>query len=176
MGTPIYVETTIRAPLEEVWRLTQSPDLHQRWDLRLTRIGYLPRPDPGQPQRFRYETRIGFGLAVVGEGESVGERDGADGTRASALRFWSGDPRSSGEQRFYEGPIAFRFPLVLSGVADVHEWFDDATQRFGIDVRVTNRTWGPLFGYRGWFTAEWPPCSRETIPRHVRPVREERRE
>jgi len=37
----------------------------------------------------------------------------------------------AGEPRFYDGPIAFRFPLVLSGVAGVHEWFDDATQRFG---------------------------------------------
>jgi uncharacterized protein DUF4166 len=25
----------------------------------------------------------------------------------------------SGEQRFYEGPVAFSFPLVLSGVAEV---------------------------------------------------------
>jgi uncharacterized protein DUF4166 len=82
----------------------------------------------------------------------------------------------SGEQRFYEGPVAFRFPLLLSGVADVHEWFDDATQRFGIEVVVTNRTWGRLFGYRGWFTVEWPRCSRDSVPARVRPVREERRE
>jgi uncharacterized protein DUF4166 len=82
----------------------------------------------------------------------------------------------SDEQRFYEGPIAFRFPLLFSGVAEVHEWFDDATQRFGIEVVVTNRTWGRLFGYRGWFTVEWPPCPRDAVPPHVRPVREERRE
>ena len=50
-------------------------------------------------------------------------------------------------------------------------------RRFGIEVVVTNRTWGRLFGYRGWFTAEWPRCSRGIrFPRHVRPVREERRE
>jgi hypothetical protein len=82
----------------------------------------------------------------------------------------------SGEQRFYEGPIAFRFPLLFSGVADVREWFDDATQLFRIEVVVTNRTWGRLFGYRGWFTAEWPRCARDAVPPHVRPVREERRE
>lgn len=28
----------------------------------------------------------------------------------------------SGEQRFYEGPVAFRIPLALSGVAEVCEW------------------------------------------------------
>jgi hypothetical protein len=93
---------------------------------------------------------------------SVGERGG--------LRL------RSGEQRFYEGPVAFRFPLLFSGVADVHEWFDEAADRFRIEVVVTNRTWGRLFGYRGWFTVEWPSCSSATVPPHVRPVREERRE
>jgi hypothetical protein len=58
----------------------------------------------------------------------------------------------------------------------VHEWFDDASQRFGIEVVVTNRTWGRLFGYRGWFTAEWPSCPRDAVPAHVRPLSEERRE
>jgi hypothetical protein len=28
----------------------------------------------------------------------------------------------SGEQRFYEGPVAFTFPLLFSGVATVCEW------------------------------------------------------
>lgn len=75
--------------------------------------------------------------------------------------------------------IAIQAPLDLllfSGVADVREWFDDATQRFGIEVVVTNRAWGRLFGYRGWFTAEWPTCPRGAVPPHVRPIREERRE
>lgn len=82
----------------------------------------------------------------------------------------------SGEQRFYEGLIGFRFPMMFSGVADVCEWFDDDSGRFHIEVDVRNRFWGPLFGYRGWFKAEWKPCSPEDVPSHVRPVREERRE
>jgi hypothetical protein len=57
----------------------------------------------------------------------------------------------SGEQRFYEGLLAFRFPLMFSGVADVHEWYDDTAQQFRIDVRATNRFWGPLFGHHGHF-------------------------
>jgi len=114
MGKPIYVEIPIRAPLEELWRLTQTPDLHQRWDLRFTRIAYLPRPDPAGPQRFLYETRIGFGLAVAGEGETVGERDLVDGTRSSALRFWSEDPKSliregSGYWKYVPDGGAIRF-------------------------------------------------------------------
>ena len=81
----------------------------------------------------------------------------------------------SGEQRFYEGPVAFRFPLAFSGVADVCEWFDDSTSRYRIQVDVTNRIWGPLFGYRGSFDVEWIEAPRGP-PRSVRPRREERRD
>ena len=80
----------------------------------------------------------------------------------------------SGEQRFYEGPLAFRFPLLFSGVADVHEWYDEGKGRFGIEVRVSNRVWGPLFGYRGWFDVEWREV--ESVPAYARPRREESRE
>lgn len=81
----------------------------------------------------------------------------------------------SGEQRFYEGPLAFRFPMFFSGVADVCEWFDDSTGRYQIQVNVTNRIWGPLFGYRGSFDVEWVEASNG-LPESIRPKREERRE
>jgi hypothetical protein len=82
----------------------------------------------------------------------------------------------SGEQRFFEGPLAFRFPMPLSGTADVCEWYDESSRRFRIDVRVHNRRWGPLFGYRGSFTVEWVATQASTIPAHVLPRRTERRE
>ncbi|MDQ1391605.1 MAG: hypothetical protein QOF30_582 [Acidimicrobiaceae bacterium] len=82
----------------------------------------------------------------------------------------------TGEQRFYEGRVAFRFPMVLSGVAEVREWWDEATQQFRIEVTVTNRVFGPLFGYRGGFTVTEKPCFPEDIPLDVRPLREEARE
>ena len=82
----------------------------------------------------------------------------------------------SGEQRFYEGPIAFRFPPLFSGVAEVREWWDGDAERFRIDVRVVNQVFGPLFGYRGSFTVVERECSPEEIPLDVRPLREERRE
>ena len=80
----------------------------------------------------------------------------------------------SGEQRFYERRAGFRFPLLLSGVAEVREWYDDAAACFRIEVAVANARFGRLFGYRGRFHAEERPC-RE-VPAHVKPVREERRE
>lgn len=81
----------------------------------------------------------------------------------------------SGEQRFYEGPISFRFPMALSGVAEVCEWFDDASGRYRIEVAVSNRRWGPLFGYRGAFDCEWI-ATPDGPPASALPRREERRE
>jgi hypothetical protein len=90
----IHVEVPVRCALEEVWQRTQEPALHERWDLRFTDIHELPHPDAALPQRFSYATRIGFGLRIEGEGETVGSRDGPQGERSSALRFWSSDPKS----------------------------------------------------------------------------------
>jgi hypothetical protein len=90
----IYVEILIRAPIEALWGHTQTPTLHERWDLRFSRIEYLPRGSENEPQRFLYSTRIGFGFQVAGEGESVGERGLPDGSRSSALEFSSADARS----------------------------------------------------------------------------------
>jgi len=81
----------------------------------------------------------------------------------------------SGAQRFYEGRLAFPFPLVFSGIADVCEWYDDRDQCFRIEVSATNRTWGKLFGYTGRFHVEWRPVTPETIPAEILPRRIEAR-
>jgi len=80
----------------------------------------------------------------------------------------------SGEQRFYERRIGFGFPMWLSGYANVHEWFDEATQRFRISVEVANPQWGALFGYRGSFEVEH--CTAPDVPPSMKPHREERRD
>jgi hypothetical protein len=82
----------------------------------------------------------------------------------------------SGAQRFYEGPLAFNFPMLFSGIADVREWYDEKTQRFGIVVNVQNKTYGPLFGYRGSFKVDWRSVRPEEIPTHIFPHRQEARE
>ena len=82
----------------------------------------------------------------------------------------------SGDQRFYEGRVGFRFPALFTGVATVREWWDETEERFRIDVNVVNRLFGPLFGYRGSFTVVQRPCAPDEIPLDVRPLREERRE
>ena len=110
----IYVEILIRAPIDAVWTHTQLPELHERWDLRFSQIVYLPRATEVEPQRFRYTTRIGFGVEVSGEGEAVGQRDLADGSRSSALKFASAEPLSiiregSGYWKYIPSPEGIRF-------------------------------------------------------------------
>lgn len=81
----------------------------------------------------------------------------------------------SGAQRFYEGIVGFSFPLFFSGIAHVREWYDDEIRKFRIDVKVHNETWGPLFGYKGAFDAEWVPDVSE-VPGILLPARFECRE
>jgi len=82
----------------------------------------------------------------------------------------------SGSDRFYEGILGFRFPRLFSGVADVCEWYDDETQQYRIEVNVTNKWFGPLFGYRGHFQNEWRSVRPDQVPDDIKPRREERRE
>ncbi|GAA1724254.1 DUF4166 domain-containing protein [Isoptericola hypogeus] len=80
---------------------------------------------------------------------------------------------TSDAQRFYEGPLAFRFPMLFSGRALLRERYDDAADRFHVDLEVSNRRFGFLFGYRGWFTCDWVPAT--DAPARLKPVRHERR-
>ncbi|GAA1854386.1 DUF4166 domain-containing protein [Microlunatus capsulatus] len=76
-------------------------------------------------------------------------------------------------QRFYEGPVGFTFPLLLSGTAVLRESWDDALQAFRVDLTVRNRVFGFLFGYQGTFTCEYVPAT--DAPAELKPRRHERR-
>jgi hypothetical protein len=108
----IYVETRVHADLDELWRLTQDPAQHVRWDLRFSSIEPLDLDEQGR-QTFRYSLRLP-GRTVSGRGVSVGERRRDDGTRTSALRFGSDDPLSpirdgSGYWRYVPTADGIRF-------------------------------------------------------------------
>lgn len=141
----IYVEIPICADVDEIWRRTQVPELHQLWDLRFTAIKYLPKHSEDEPQQFLYSTRIGFGLSINGEGESTGTRATATGLRTSALKFWSSSPLSlikegSGYWHYVPGANRTRFLT----------WYDYRT-RFGAPGRLIDRVlFRPLIG---WATA-----------------------
>ena len=141
----IYVEILIRAPMEALWAHTQTPELHERWDLRFSEIDYLPKESDTDPQRFRYATRIGLGFEVAGEGESVGERDLADGSRSSALKFSSADPRSI----IREGAGYWKYIPTAEGIRFLTGY--DYRTRFGVAGALFDRlVFRPLMG---WATA-----------------------
>jgi hypothetical protein len=81
---------------------------------------------------------------------------------------------TSGAQRFYEGPVAFRFPMLFSGRAHLTEHFDEERGCYVIDLEVRNDLLGFLFGYRGVFTCEFP--DGDAVPETAKPYREEARE
>jgi uncharacterized membrane protein YphA (DoxX/SURF4 family) len=140
----IYVETLIRAPIDELWAHTQDPKRHELWDLRFTGIDYMPRTDDAQPQRFQYTTRLG-GISVSGEGETVGYRELSDGSRASALRFWSWHQLSL----IGEGSGYWKYVPTADGVRFLTLY--DYRTRFGLLGRIFDRlAFRPLMG---WATA-----------------------
>lgn len=80
---------------------------------------------------------------------------------------------TSDAQRFYEGPIAFRFPMLFSGRATLHEYWSDEDESFHVDLEVRNALFGFLFGYCGSFTCEWVPAT--DAPARLKPRRTELR-
>jgi len=90
----IYVETFVRSSLAELWAKTQCPQQHAQWDLRFSQIDYKPRVGAMNVQPFDYRTRIGFGVAVTGQGESLSTCEDRRGRRTSSLKFWSSDRKS----------------------------------------------------------------------------------
>ncbi|MFC6998970.1 DUF4166 domain-containing protein [Rufibacter roseus] len=82
----------------------------------------------------------------------------------------------SGNQRFYEGPLAFKFPELFSGNAEVNEAYDAQEDLFRISVQVRNKYFGTLFGYTGYFKAEFKNLAPSEIPDYAKPIREEMRE
>jgi hypothetical protein len=146
MSRGLYIELPIRAEMERLWQLTQDPALHQRWDLRFSTIHYLPKPDEEAPQQFLYETRIGFGLAIAGGGESTGTRSGMTGERTSALRFWSDDAKSL----IREGAGYWKYISEEDGRIRFFTWYDYQT-RFGVVGRLVDAlVFRPMMG---WATA-----------------------
>ncbi len=82
----------------------------------------------------------------------------------------------SGDQRFYEGWLQFRFPRTLTGVAEVCEWYDDTEEQFKISVEVRNPLIGRVFQYKGSFQAYFIDVLPSALPLDAMPLREELRE
>jgi hypothetical protein len=146
--------------MDAVWAATQDPSRHGEWDLRFSRIEYLPRSTPDEPQRFSYTTHIGFGLRITGRGESVGSLE-KNGERTSALRFCSDD----GKSLIREGSGYWKYAPIEGGVRFLTRY--DYTTRFGAAGALLDRlVFRPLIG---WATAWSFDCLRISLERGVPP-------
>ena len=113
MGKPIYVGIMINSQMDALWQHTQSPDEHQRWDLRFSSIEYLPKESETDLQRFTYSTKLGFGFVVSGWGESIASVSDEQ-TRTSSLKFGCEHPISlirtgSGYWKYTQAPDGIAF-------------------------------------------------------------------
>lgn len=142
---PVYVELDMAADMETLWKYTQHPEEHEKWDLRFTEISYLPRGYGEEVQRFKYATRIGFGLYISGTGETAATVRRASGERTSVLKFGSDHPLSL----IRTGGGYWRYVPHASGVTFITKY--DYQTRFGPFGRWFDRLlFRPLIG---WATA-----------------------
>jgi len=65
--------------------------------------------------------------------------------------------------------------MLFSGLADVEEWYDDA-DCYRIQVGVSNKLFGKLFGYYGFFRPAWCELAPSDSPAYALPVRHESRD
>lgn len=159
---PIYVELDIHTSLEVLWEHTQTPELHEQWDLRFTEIRYLQRASEADKQRFLYKTRIGFGLNIAGTGETSSKLHHSANERLSTLTFGSEQSVSLIRQ----GGGYWKYKQNGEGVTFITLY--DYKTRFGMAGRLLDRyLFRPLFGYatawsfdrlRIWLEERIPPA------------------
>jgi len=142
---PIYVEIEMESNLERLWQYTQTPEIHSRWDLRFTRIEYLPRTSVEEPQHFLYETKIGFGFKVSGKGMTSGSHSKESGESTSALKFWSDEKISL----IRTGSGYWKYIPHSKGITFL-TWYDYETRQGVIGRLIDRYLFRPMIG---WTTA-----------------------
>jgi len=141
---PIYVEITMRTEMDKLWEHTQTPELHEQWDLRFSEITYLPRDDENERQQFLYRTRIGFGLDIAGKGETKATTNHETGQRISTLIFGSEQPISL----IRKGGGYWKYKPQQEGEKVTFITQYDYQTRFGVIGSWGDRMlFRPLFGY-----------------------------
>ena len=97
---------------------------------------------------------------------------GRNGRLETALHAGVGDGGDlrleGGRQTVSVGGRTLAIPAPLRAAVTVREGYDEAAERFTVDVSVTNPMIGFVFGYDGTFTLAREPC--EAVPAEVRAV------
>ncbi len=138
---PVHVAVRLRAPLAEVWRITQDHHRHPMWDHRFSRIEMLDDTIT-TGTRMRYEKRM-CGMVIRGSGRYKLHRP----LQQSTFEFWSDDWRSpirrgAGLWRYLpqpDGSVEFRTSYTyevrwgrMGRVLDrfvIRRWFQRETER-----------------------------------------------
>jgi hypothetical protein len=141
---PIYVEIPIEATVDEVWQMTQDPELHQQWDLRFSSITYLPKQSDDDPQSFLYETKLGFGVKIAGWGKSIGTHNKKDGSKTSSLHFGTNQKISP----ISEGKGYWQYIPTDKGTTFLTQYNYEV--RFGLFGKLLDFFFRPIMG---WATA-----------------------
>ncbi|GAA4435464.1 DoxX-like family protein [Pontibacter saemangeumensis] len=158
---PLYIETLISCDLDTLWSHTQDPQMHEQWDLRFSRIRYLPRKEPDDPQQFLYSTRVGFGISVSGVGESVATKSKASGESTSVLKFSS----DSGISLIRQGAGYWKYKPEAGGVR-FFTGYDYDTRWGGLGKAVDKFIFRPMMV---WATAWSFDCLKNWIERGIHP-------
>jgi hypothetical protein len=135
---PVHVAVRLRAPLAEVWRITQDHRLHPAWDHRFTTITMLSEPIT-TGTCMRYDKRVA-GMVVRGFGRYKLHRPMAQST----FEFWS-DDRWSPIRR---GVGLWRYVQALDGSVEFRTSYSYDV-RWGVVGRVLDRVI-----LRRWFQRE----------------------
>ena len=135
---PVHVAVRLRAPLAEVWRITQDHRLHPAWDHRFSTIEMLSdRIATGTCMR--YHKRIA-GMVIRGFGRYKLHRP----MQQSTFEFWSDDWRSP----IRRGVGLWRYRQLPGGEVEFRTSYGYDV-RWGLAGRVLDR-----LVLRGWFQRE----------------------
>ncbi|MEO7731976.1 MAG: SRPBCC family protein, partial [Kofleriaceae bacterium] len=135
---PVHVAIRLRAPLAEIWRITQDHRLHPAWDHRFTEITMLSAPIM-TGTCMRYDKRIA-GMVVRGFGRYKLHRP----MQQSTFEFWSDDRRSP----IRRGVGLWRYITAADGSVEFRTSYTYDV-RWGLAGRVLDRVI-----LRRWFQRE----------------------
>jgi hypothetical protein len=133
----ITIKQFIRTDIDSLWKLTQDPAQHERWDARFGRITYEPTEE-GSAQQLRYSVTVFPGITIAGIGECTAMRTSGRGVSVSGIRFASESKLSL----LRSGNGYWRYEPVAGGVEFSTRY--DYQVRWGRAGELLDLVWRPL--------------------------------
>lgn len=162
----MFAESGLNVPFRmESWAYVDS---HGRETLTLARTFGLKRPR-------RFDEYV---VAVPGAGSLiiyVGSHQHLAAVIDVSLGPRGGVAFRTGKQRLLTPIGGIRFPLLLSGEAQVEEWYDPGLGKFRIEGRVQNRIFRDIFGFSGSYESRLETVPKSGVPSGVKPIKEDAR-